>query len=54
MVSSKKGASAHQLRRTVGTTYVAEFDFRYSYRVRNGFDDTQRAVKALEGLSVSG
>ena len=30
--------------------YLAEFDFRYSYRVRNGFDDTQRAVKALEGV----
>jgi len=29
---------------------MAEFDFRYSYRVRKGFDDTQRAVKALEGV----
>jgi transposase-like protein len=31
--------------------YAAEFDFRYSYRVKNGFDDTQRAVKALEGVA---
>jgi len=30
--------------------YMAEFDFRYSYRVRNGFDDNARAVKALEGV----
>jgi len=30
--------------------YLAEFDFRYSYRVGTGFDDTHRAVKALEGV----
>lgn len=29
--------------------YLAEFDFRYSYRVALGVDDTQRAVRALEG-----
>ncbi|HVI32062.1 IS1595 family transposase [Phenylobacterium sp.] len=30
--------------------YAAEFDFRYSHRIANGYDDTQRAVKALEGV----
>ena len=30
--------------------YAAEFDFRYSYRIANGFDDSARAVKALEGV----
>jgi transposase-like protein len=30
--------------------YLAEFDFRYSYRVALGVDDTQRAVRALEGV----
>jgi transposase-like protein len=30
--------------------YAAEFDFRYSNRVALGVDDTQRAVKALEGV----
>jgi transposase-like protein len=30
--------------------YAAEFDFRYSYRVKNGYDDSARAVKALEGV----
>ena len=29
--------------------YAAEFDFRYSNRVALGFDDSARAVKALEG-----
>lgn len=29
--------------------YAAEFDFRYSYRVALGVDDTARAVRALEG-----
>lgn len=29
--------------------YLAEFDFRYSYRAALGVDDTQRAVCALEG-----
>lgn len=27
--------------------YLAEFDFRYSNRIANGYDDTQRAAKAL-------
>lgn len=27
--------------------YLAEFDFRYSNRIANGCDDTQRAAKAL-------
>ncbi len=29
--------------------YLSEFDFRYSYRVALGYDDTARAAKALEG-----
>ncbi len=29
--------------------YLAEFDFRYSYRQGNGFDDGSRAVRALQG-----
>ena len=31
--------------------YLAEFDFRYSNRVRLGVDDEARAVKALKGAS---
>jgi hypothetical protein len=30
--------------------YVAEFDFRYSNRVRLGVDDTERAHRALLGV----
>jgi transposase-like protein len=30
--------------------YAAEFDFRYSHRMALGFDDSARAVKALEGV----
>jgi hypothetical protein len=30
--------------------YLSEFDFRYSYRVRLGYDDAMRADKALEGI----
>jgi transposase-like protein len=30
--------------------YLAEFDFRYNTRVKLGFDDSARAVKALEGV----
>lgn len=30
--------------------YAAEFDFRYSYRAKLGVDDTQRAVRALQGV----
>lgn len=30
--------------------YAAEFDFRHSYRIALGVDDTQRAVRALEGV----
>lgn len=29
--------------------YLAEFDFRYSHRIACGFDDSARAVKALQG-----
>lgn len=30
--------------------YLAEFDFRYSKRIANGFDDTERAEKLLKGV----
>ena len=30
--------------------YLAEFDFRYTNRVATGFDDTERAEKALRGI----
>jgi transposase-like protein len=30
--------------------YLAEFDFRYSYRAANGIDDTERSVEALRGI----
>jgi transposase-like protein len=30
--------------------YVAEFDFRYSYRAGLGVDDSMRAVRALQGV----
>jgi transposase-like protein len=30
--------------------YLAEFDFRYSYRVRLGYSDGERAVLALKGI----
>jgi hypothetical protein len=31
--------------------YLAEFDFRYSYRVRLGYSDDMRAEQALKGIS---
>jgi len=30
--------------------YLAEFDFRYTNRAANGFDDTARAAEALKGI----
>jgi transposase-like protein len=30
--------------------YLAEFDFRYSHRVKLGIDDTARTTKALKGM----
>lgn len=30
--------------------YLAEFDFRYSYRIRTGYDDMGRFKKALAGI----
>lgn len=30
--------------------YLAEFDFRYSYRVKLGYSDTDRAKIALKGI----
>jgi hypothetical protein len=30
--------------------YLAEFDFRYSHRVRLGYTDTERTTKALKGM----
>ncbi len=31
--------------------YLAEFDFRYSYRIKLGFDDTMRAALAIQGAA---
>lgn len=30
--------------------YLAEFDFRYSFRVAKGFNDTDRSVAAIKGI----
>ena len=30
--------------------YLSEFDFRYSYRIKTGFDDMARFEKALAGI----
>jgi transposase-like protein len=30
--------------------YLAEFDFRYSHRIKTGYDDTERADRALQGV----
>ena len=30
--------------------YIGEFDFRYNYRAKLGYDDIQRTVKALQGI----
>jgi transposase-like protein len=30
--------------------YLAEFEFRYSYRIANGFDDRARTVESLKGI----
>jgi hypothetical protein len=30
--------------------YLNEFEFRYSYRIKTGFDDVKRADLALEGM----
>jgi transposase-like protein len=38
--------SSHHLHR-----YTAEFDFRFNYRSRLGFNDFQRATAALKGIS---
>ncbi len=31
-------------------TYLAEYDFRYSYRIKTGYDDAARADRALLGV----
>jgi len=31
--------------------YLAEFDSRYTHRIANGFDDRQRAVEGLKGIT---
>ncbi len=31
--------------------YLAEFDFRYTFRIANGFDDRARAVEGLKGIT---
>jgi transposase-like protein len=30
--------------------YLAEFEFRYNYRVRNGYDDGARTVEVMKGI----
>ena len=30
--------------------YLAEYDFRYTYRIANGYDDGLRSVQALQGI----
>jgi ISXO2-like transposase domain len=30
--------------------YLAEFDFRYSHRVKLGYSDTERTAQALKGI----
>jgi hypothetical protein len=30
--------------------YLAEYDFRYSYRIKTGYDDIARADRALLGV----
>ena len=30
--------------------YLAEFEFRYNYRVRNGYDDGARTIEAIKGI----
>ena len=30
--------------------YLAEFEFRYNYRIANGYQDQQRSVEALKGI----
>ena len=30
--------------------YLAEFEFRYNYRVRNGYDDGARTIEAMRGI----
>lgn len=30
--------------------YLAEFEFRYNYRVANGYQDEARSVEALKGI----
>ncbi len=30
--------------------YLAEYDYRYNYRQKNGFDDAQRADALLGGI----
>ena len=44
-----KGVYQHCAKRHLHR-YMAEFDFRYSHRVANGYDDTARATKALQGV----
>ena len=29
--------------------YLAEFEFRYNYRIANGFNDNERDLEALKG-----
>jgi hypothetical protein len=37
--------SKHHLHR-----YLAEFDFRYNFRVKNSYDDSERALVLMKGV----
>jgi hypothetical protein len=45
MVVIYRHCSEHHLHR-----YLAEFDFRYSNRIKLGVDDTERSRRALKGV----
>jgi transposase-like protein len=41
----------HHLSEAHLSRYLYEFDFRYNYRIRLGFDDTDRANRAVRGIA---
>ncbi|SMF00098.1 Transposase [Tistlia consotensis] len=44
-----KGTYQHCAKRHMHR-YLAEFDFRYNHRIANGYDDQERAERALKGV----
>ena len=50
---SGSGSPRHipcDIQRKLRPAAMAEFDFRYSYRIKTGYDDTARADRALKGI----